>query len=114
MEELSYLSIASEIPFFLVIRLVSPLQLNRNSCHSNKETHHVLTNFHHALQPPSLLDAGRRVADETGPTSRALITRADHGLLRRRKVSGTISWVVRATFLHRRRAAADESQAEQA
>ena len=75
-EELIYESIASEIPFFLVIRLVSPLRFIRSNCHSHKETHHVLINFHHALQPPSLHDAGRRATDETGPTSRALITRA--------------------------------------
>jgi hypothetical protein len=107
MEEPSHLSIASEIPFFLVIRLVSPLQFIRSNCHLHKETHHVLINFHHALQPPSLRDAGRRAADETGPTSRALIPRANHGLLRKRKVSGAIPRVVRATFLYRRRTAAD-------
>jgi hypothetical protein len=76
-EELIYKSITSEIPIFLVIHLVSPLQFIRRSCHSRKEFDHVLVDVHDALQPPSLPDAccrhGRREPEETGQR-RALIT----------------------------------------
>ena len=88
-------------PFFLVIRLASPLQFIRRSCHSPKETDHVLIDVHHAHQPPPLPDArrraGSRAADKTCLTGCALITRAEIGLLeekngsRRGSVSGMIS-----------------------